>query len=718
MTRESRHSTHLLSAMRRLETTIGSDANHLLSDDPVRGALGIAAAALGRPLAQTVSQVGADRPVARLQRLAAEAGFLCRQIDVDGNWRDAGPGPLIAFSADDQSPFVLIRRGRGWRVVEPGSASRPRTLNEQAAARLDRIAYQISPALPARALRPIDVLFFGMLPVRHDLAGFAAATLLAGMLAALIPIATGFMVETVVPAHERMLMAEVAVGLVTVIIVNLMVRLASSVTQVRIHGKVASLLRAAVIDRVLTIVTTLGMPSAPILNAQVRAVDSWNRGALGFVIQFTSGALAGVPSLVFLFLTAPGVALAVLSVMAIATLASVLIVRLSSAVLRRMASNDISWMTLAYDCLAQIDTVRSLGGERQMFRLFADTFGLQQHRQLNAGRIAAFSVGIGAALEPALVAAVVAIELVTDTKANSFAAIPVLMAAATVAAAGGSLVRAIATLPQLAAMSGLIKPILAQVPAARVGGHALVPALTGRIRMHGVAFRPAPGHALTLRDVTLEIEPGEHVGIVGPSGAGKTTLIEVMIGLRQPEAGLVAFDGLDIKRLDAAALRRQIGIVGQNARLFSGSLRSNIALDEVYSDDEIWQALRHAGMADEVRRMALGLSTMVSDGTSTLSGGQVQRVLLARAIVGNPPIMIFDEATSALDPHAQNIITAELKLRRVTVISVAHRLETLIHCDRIHVLDHGRIAEQGSPAELTRAGGLFSALVAAEAQAA
>ena len=116
--------------------------------------------------------------------------------------------------------------------------------------------------------------------------------------------------------------------------------------------------------------------------------------------------------------------------------------------------------------------------------------------------------------------------------------------------------------------------------------------------------------------------------------------------------------------------------------------------------------------------MALGLSTMVSDGTSTLSGGQVQRVLLARAIVGNPPIMIFDEATSALDPHAQNIITAELKQRRVTVISVAHRLETLIHCDRIHVLDRGRIAEQGSPAELARAGGLFSALVAAEAQAA
>jgi ABC-type bacteriocin/lantibiotic exporter with double-glycine peptidase domain len=715
--RNGKHTARLLAAVRRLETIVAGDANHPLSDDPVVAALGIAAAALGRPLAQMASQPGADRPAARLQRLATSAGFLCRQIDVSGNWRDAGPGPLIAFSADNQSPVVLIRRGKSWRVVEPGAASRPYALDERAAARLGRIAYQISPALPARALKPIDVLFFGMLPVRHDLAGFAAATLLAGMLTALIPIATSFMVGTVVPAHDRVLMAEVAVALVTVIIANLMVRLASSVTEVRIHGKVASLLRAAVIDRVLSVVTTIGMPSAPILNAQVRAVDSWNRGSFGFIMQFTSGLLAGVPSLVFLLLTAPGVALAVLAVMAAAIVASVLIVRLSSAMLRRTASSNISWMTLAYDCLAQIDTVRSLGGERQMFRLFADTFGLQQRRQLDAGRITAFSTSIGAALEPALVAAVISIELVTDTKAHSLASIPVLMAAATVAATGGSLIRAIATLPQLAAVSGLIKPILAQAPAPRPGGHAPVSVLKGGIRMHGVAFRAAPGHALTLRDVTLEIEPGEHVGIVGPSGAGKTTLIDVMIGLRQPEAGLVAFDGLDINRLDAAALRRQIGIVGQNARLFSGSLRSNIALDEVYSDDDIWKALRHAGLEDEVRRMPLGLSTMIGDGASTLSGGQVQRVLLARAIVGNPPIMIFDEATSALDPHAQKIIIAELKQRRVTVISVAHRLETLIHCDRIHVLDHGRIAEQGSPAELTRAGGLFSVLVAAEAQA-
>lgn len=717
MTQDRPHSSDLSHAIRRLETLVGCDATNRPSDDPIRAALDIAAATLGRPLAQMLPQVGADRPAARLQRLAAEAGFLCRQIDVDGNWRDAGPGPLIAF-AGDESPVVLIRSGKGWRVLEPGQASRPYPLDDQAAARLDRIAYQISPALPKRALRPIDLLFFGMLPVRYDLAGFAAATLVAGMLAALIPIATGFVVETVVPGHERVLMAEVAVGLVTVIIANLMVRLASSVAQVRIHGKVGSVLRAAVIDRVLNIITTRSMPSAPILNAQVRAVDSWNRGAFGFVMQFTSGFLAGMPSLVFLLLAAPGVALAVLAIAAIATVASAVIARLSSAALRRTAPSDISWMTLAYDCLAQIDTVRSLGGERQMFRLFADGFGLQQLRQLNAGRIAAFSAGIGAALEPALVAAVVAIELVTDTKAHSLGAIPVLMAAATVATASGSLVRAIATLPRLATMSGLIKPILAQVPVARPGGHAPVPALTGRVRMHGVAFRPERGHALTLRDVTLEVEPGEHIGIVGPSGAGKTTLIDVMIGLRQPEAGLVAFDGVDINRLDAAALRRQIGIVGQNTRLFSGSLRSNIALGETHSDGHIWQALRLAGMEDEVRRMPLGLSTIISDGTSTLSGGQVQRLLFARAIVGNPPIMIFDEATSALDPHAQNIITTSLKQRRVTVISVAHRLETLIHCDRIYVLDHGRIVEQGSPVELTRAGGLFSRLMIAETQAA
>lgn len=165
-----------------------------------------------------------------------------------------------------------------------------------------------------------------------------------------------------------------------------------------------------------------------------------------------------------------------------------------------------------------------------------------------------------------------------------------------------------------------------------------------------------------------------------------------------------------------SALRRKIGIVGQNARLFAGTIRGNVCLGEPVEEAAIWEALRLAGVDEDVRAMPLGLSTPVSEAVVTLSGGQVQRILFARAILGKPNILILDEATSALEAREQARIVASCQAAGMTVISVAHRLETVLHCNRIYVLSGGRIVEKGAPTELIQAGGLLARMVAAELQ--
>jgi ABC-type multidrug transport system fused ATPase/permease subunit len=190
-------------------------------------------------------------------------------------------------------------------------------------------------------------------------------------------------------------------------------------------------------------------------------------------------------------------------------------------------------------------------------------------------------------------------------------------------------------------------------------------------------------------------------------------LLQLVLGLKQPETGAVFLDDVDIRSLDMAAMRRRIGIVGQGATLFPGTLRENVALGLPLSDKAIWEALGLAGMEVDVSNMPLGLSTIIGDTDQLLSGGQVQRLLFARAIAARPRLVVLDEATSALDPAAQATITRSLKQLGVSILAVAHRLETLRECDSICVLDGGEIVQHGSFEELSSAGGPFRSLLCA-----
>jgi ABC-type bacteriocin/lantibiotic exporter with double-glycine peptidase domain len=209
-------------------------------------------------------------------------------------------------------------------------------------------------------------------------------------------------------------------------------------------------------------------------------------------------------------------------------------------------------------------------------------------------------------------------------------------------------------------------------------------------RLH---FRYAPEGPLILDDVSLAVSPGEFIALVGASGSGKSTLLRLLLGFETPENGGVFFDGQALASLDATAIRRQMGVVMQNAEPMPGSLFDNIVGAAGGTLDDAWEAAQRVGLAEDIRQMPMGMQTVILEGGGALSGGQMQRLMIARAVVGRPKILLLDEATSALDNRTQAVVTDSLERLGVTRVVVAHCLSTVVHADRIYVLAGGRIVE-------------------------
>lgn len=236
--------------------------------------------------------------------------------------------------------------------------------------------------------------------------------------------------------------------------------------------------------------------------------------------------------------------------------------------------------------------------------------------------------------------------------------------------------------------------------------------LSGEIEATKVYFRYKPDSPLVLKNVSFSIKPGSFVAIVGKSGSGKSTLLRVLIGLEKPESGAVLYDGIDLSSMDVSSVRRQIGVVMQHGQLLEGSIFSNIVGALPLTLDEAWEVARMVGLEEDIKELPMGMHTVVGEGGATFSGGQRQRLLIARSIAHRPRIVVFDEATSSLDNETQAIVSRTLEAMHATRIVVAQRLSTIVNADRIIVIDRGEIVEEGIYSELMARKGVFYEIAA------
>ena len=258
-------------------------------------------------------------------------------------------------------------------------------------------------------------------------------------------------------------------------------------------------------------------------------------------------------------------------------------------------------------------------------------------------------------------------------------------------------------------LSEQIKPILQSQPEFEYS-FPEVQELKGNIEVNHVNFRYGPEAPLVLKDINFSVKPGEFVAVVGASGAGKSTLMRLLLGFEKAESGSVFYDNQDISAIDLGSLRRKLGVVLQNDTVIRGTILQNILGNSGLKEEDAWEAAKKVSLDKDIKEMPMGMQTMLTAGGAALSGGQLQRLIIARAIIRQPKLLIFDEATSALDNLTQNEIRKSLDSLKVTRIIIAHRLSTIINADKIYVMKDGEIIESGTYNQLIKEKGYFAEL--------
>ncbi len=388
---------------------------------------------------------------------------------------------------------------------------------------------------------------------------------------------------------------------------------------------------------------------------------------------------------------------------------SVVVAYVNMYIESRSMEADLESSSFLYSVLKGAQKIRAMGAERRVYARWAGIYQRVLKLDLDQPTVLKLESEIGSFISS--VGTLFLVSIVVGTCMSRADYIAFNSSYSLVTAAVGELFDSFRSILLMGPLMNMLRTIL-EAPTEAQQDDSVVRRLRGRIELDHVSFAYAGGLG-AINDLSLRVRSGEKIAIVGESGCGKSTLMKLILGAETPTAGAVYVDGRDITSLDIRSYRQHIGSVLQFSKLIPGTVRDNICFTpRSVSEEEAWEAAAKAAMDEYLRSMPLGLDTEVSESnSSSFSGGQRQRILIARAFASKPDIMILDEATSALDNATQRKVLDAVYAEKCTVLMVAHRLSTVMGCDRILAMEGGRIVEDGTYEELVAAGGLFSRLV-------
>ncbi|RBQ16847.1 NHLP bacteriocin export ABC transporter permease/ATPase subunit [Spongiactinospora rosea] len=648
-------------------------------------------------------------------RIAVASGIRTRPVRLAGEWWRSESGPLLAHRADDGGPVALLWRRGGYDIAHPDG--RRARVTEESARDLRSDAVMFYRSLPHDGVGGAGLLWFGLRGAGADLARLLLGGLAAFALSLAVPILTGRVIGEYVLAARTDLLVQACLALVMTGIVAAAFATVNSVAMLRLEGRLDATLQAAVWDRLLRLPTSFfaRYSTGELANAAL-GINAIRARLTGIATVVLNAALLGLVNLGLLI--ACSRPLGLLAV-AFAGAQAAVFARLAVRRLRwqrRLVEVEYGLSDQVFHTLRGLPKLRVAGAETYAYARWAAVFAESRelYRRLERSQIVitvinAVSVPAGTFLLFLMLAGPAARSMSLGDFVTFLMAFTAMLTAMT------QVVTAVSAAGEVYPMFEKVRPLLVEPP--EVAAASVVPeALTGDIEVAGVSFRYAERGPLVLADVSLKINSGEFVAVVGPTGCGKSTLLRMLIGFERPTSGTVRYDGADLARLDLAEVRRQCGVVLQHAQPFAGTVLSNICGAEPYSVEEAWAAARASGLEEDIKRMPMGMHTPLADGAPTLSGGQRQRLMIAQALIRQPRILFFDEATSALDNETQAIVTESTRRLNATRVVIAHRLSTVLRADRVVVMSEGRIAEIGTPAELlARPDGLFHRLARSQA---
>ncbi len=641
--------------------------------------------------------------------IARVSHFAARQIVLEGKWYKKDCGAFLAFMGEKKSPVAIIPRGPYRYVMYDPKAGAYSKLTGMTAGELSPNAYMFYRPFPNKAIGLKDLIAFGMKKVYiSDLVRLGAMALLGVLIGMLIPFINQQAYDRFIPMGNASGLTSLGILLLACGLGNISFTIVKNLAVFRSMNTMKYAVQSAVFDRLFNLPESF-----------YRDYDAAGLGirAMQITSVFTalgSGAVTAVLSVVFslmylfqMFKYSKDMSIAAIIMLAVVIIIITAIGSHQMKYEKELLKLDAASQSQMFETIKGISKLRMAGAEERALQRYIEK--LVDSRQLNETKenlthiTSALIAGVQILFS--LVFYFMMIRKDINLSIGAFSAFN---------AAFGSFSSAVFTLAQdflnvnhIKPALEEAKPILEALP--ENSDDAGMPGdIDGEIEISSVTFGYDKEQEPVLKDISLHVEPGEYIGIVGSSGCGKSTLLKLLLGFEKPQIGKIYYDNQDIDGLDKRELRKKFGVVLQDGGLISGSIYENITITAPgVKMERVNETVHDVGLEDDIKGMPMGLYTVVSEEADTISGGQRQRILIARAIVGKPKVIFLDEATSALDNTTQSQIVDTLEGLNATKIVIAHRLSTVMNCDRIIVMDKGRIKESGNYQELMEQKGLF-----------
>ncbi len=648
----------------------------------------------------------------QLEYLLRPHGIMRRTVTLAKGWYKDAVGAMLGVLKSGGGVVALIPTGLSGYSFKDEKTGKRVKINRKNEDLFKEEAIAFYKPLPLKKLGIPDLMRYilGTLSP-SDFALIGASTLAITLIGMISPKLNNLLFSTVIESGSYRLLLAITVFMICVTVSNLLINGVKSLIMARINTKMNISVQAAAMSRVMSLPADFFKNyGSGELSARAQYINSLCNMLVSTIL---STGLTSVFSLAYIsqiFVYAPALVVPSLIITFVTVAFSVISAFAQMRISKKSMEISSKESGMSYALISGVQKIKLSGAEKRAFARWGNLFAEGARLSYDPPMFLKINAVISSAIS--LVGTLVMYYFAVSSGVSvadyyAFNAAYGMVSGAFMSLAGIAL-----TVAQIKPIMDMVKPILQAVPEISEGKQVIT-RLSGGIELNNVSFRYNENMPLVVDDMSLKIRPGQYVAIVGATGCGKSTLMRLMLGFETPQKGAVYFDGKDISNVDLKSLRRNIGVVMQNGKLFSGDIFSNITISAPWlTMDDAWKAAELSGIAEDIRRMPMGMHTIISEGSGGVSGGQRQRLMIARAIAPKPKILMFDEATSALDNLTQKTVSESLNGLQCTRIVIAHRLSTIRQCDRIIVLDKGKIIEDGTYGELIQNGGYFAELVA------
>ncbi len=648
----------------------------------------------------------------QLEYLLRPHGIMRRTVHFEKGWYRDAIGAMLGILKKNGKVVALLPTGlSGYSYFDYETGKRQK-IGRKNQDLLEKEAIAFYKPFPLKKIGiPSLVKFIAETLSTADLIMMALATLAVTLIGMFTPKINHWIFSVVLPSNSMQLLFAITVFTVCVSISTLLLTAVKEMITARINTKMGLNVQAATMMRVMSLPASFFKEfSAGELSNRATYVNALCNMLVSALLTL---GLTSVFSLVYIsqiFSYAPSLVVPSLAIIFVTVLFSIVssLAQMHITQKKMELSGKESGMT--YALITGVQKIKLAGAEKRAFARWGNLYAQEAKLAYNPPAFLKLNsvISLGISLASTIIMYYAALQ--SGISVADYYAFHT--AYGMVFGAFMSLSSVALTIAQIKPILEMVKPFLNAVPEISEGKQVLT-RLSGGIELNNVSFRYHEKMPLIVDNLSLKIRPGQYIAIVGKTGCGKSTLMRLLLGFEKPQKGAIYYDGKDLEQIDLKSIRRRIGVVMQNGKLFQGDIYSNIVISAPHlTQTDAWRAAELAGIADDIRKMPMGMNTLISEGSGGISGGQKQRLMIARAIAPKPKILMFDEATSALDNLTQKKVSESLASLKCTRIVIAHRLSTIKQCDRIIVLDHGKIVEDGSYDQLLEKNGYFAELVA------